>query len=156
MPEGMDPLKVPDMNILGLTPPTFNMKCEEGYLQTIEHFGFLYLLDHTSSTFSHPINQCKQVDPGMYGDQKVPKSEKSNQKFDIMAMQPQFQPNATVFNIDNQCNIDNLFSKKEFKAAFHQHFAENCFMKSECSFDSEKIKFSEMVSPVCLDRIYNK
>jgi hypothetical protein len=46
-------------DIFSSAPSSFQMKCGVGYIKEIEHFGFLYLLDHSTSTFSMPINQCK-------------------------------------------------------------------------------------------------
>lgn len=117
-----------DPNIFRKSPSSFDMKCQSGYIKQIEHFGFLYLLDHTTSTFSMPINQCKQIDLEAYEGQEFKWPEKSGFLFDELAMEPQHQPNSTSHNIDNQCDYENIFKNEEMKNVFTKYFNETCYL----------------------------
>ena len=44
------------------------MECQQGYIEKIEHFGFLYLLDHEKGWFSEPLDFCKKIDPEIHDE----------------------------------------------------------------------------------------
>ena len=44
------------------------MECQQGYIEKIEHFGFLYLLDHERGWFSEPLDFCKKIDPEIHDE----------------------------------------------------------------------------------------
>jgi hypothetical protein len=121
-----------DSKMFGSAPSSFQMKCDRGYIKEIEHYGFLYLLDHSHSSFSMPINQCKHLDPDAYEGQEAKWSTASGLKFDEFAMVPKHQPNTTTHNVDSQCNLESIFKNEEMKEVFLQYFEETCFAKSEC------------------------
>lgn len=149
--------------MFGASSNSFKMTCPSGYIKQIEHFGFLYLLDHSTSTFSMPINQCKEIEPDTYEDQEFKWSKASGILFDELAMEPKHQPNSTTHNIDNQCDLENIFKDEEMKNVFIKYFNETCYLKPECKVETDNIfvdgkrfKFSEMVSDKCKDRIFEK
>ena len=57
--------------------PSIELKCPStGYMSSIDEFGLLYMLDYVTGRISHPITECKQVDPLGYKDQSLPDSIK--------------------------------------------------------------------------------
>ena len=43
-----------------------SMKCKSGYIDQVSNFGFLYMLDHNTSSFSHPTSQCHKINQKVY------------------------------------------------------------------------------------------
>ena len=138
------------------------MECQQGYIEKIEHFGFLYLLDHENGWFSEPLDFCKKIDPEIHekNDFKAPsKTIIAEKTYTDISLKKEHQPAITEHNIDKDCNSVTMF-KPDAKNKFDEYFKTNCQLEPKCVIDTKNIfdglKLAEIIKPSCLERIYNE
>jgi hypothetical protein len=129
-------------------------------MTSLDNFGFLYMIDYDKGTLSHPITQCKTIDPIGYKAAYVEDDANDKALFNKLSVKSENQPEDTNLHIDKFCSVDTLFKTVPIQQKFLEYISANCYNQHRCTLDPSAIKidgqsvtFASLINNDCVERI---
>lgn len=123
----------------------FKCPLDDGYFNSINHFGLMYKIDMTFKKFANGKSRCKLINPTYepnheLGEVDQPEFIVPRKEFYNALLNPDMLPAKTQHNIDERCNYSNMFKSDQDQKEFGLYFVQNCYKKNYCEIDTENMQ----------------